>query len=315
MLRRFVLPLFTLLAVAAVIYAVLFTVLVKWERDGVPLVYRLGGALNQKGGNSWQKFQEYDPHAPVDLLFIGSSHAYRGYDPRIFARHGNTSFNLGTSAQSPLNTRAIIRHVVDPKAVKLLVIDVYEGAFATDGLESTADLTQNCSSDAAATEMVWHLKDPRGLNMLALRHLRRDAPAMYRDSAYVEAGFSQRTDSLKTVAHTAPMPPVQSAQRRHFQAMLKQCHARSMRVVLVDHPKPSTADRERHAQWAEWVRTEAEHYGIPFIDLAFDHGLPIHDLHHFYDHNHLNQAGVELFNARLIDELERRGLLGPSSAR
>lgn len=35
-----------------------------------------------------------------DILFLGSSHCYRGFDPRVFKNIGYNIFNLGTSSQT-----------------------------------------------------------------------------------------------------------------------------------------------------------------------------------------------------------------------
>ena len=52
---------------------------------------------------SFPTFQEVRRHEDVDIVFVGSSHAYRSFDPRFFAREGLTTFNIGTRAQTPLN--------------------------------------------------------------------------------------------------------------------------------------------------------------------------------------------------------------------
>ena len=69
------------------------------------------GNDNAPGGIGFtlERIREAETAGPVDILFVGSSHAYRGFDPRIFAALGFTSFNLGTKAQSPLNTDFLLR--------------------------------------------------------------------------------------------------------------------------------------------------------------------------------------------------------------
>ena len=38
----------------------------------------------------------------IDVLVLGSSHAYRGFDPRIFKKAGIKLFNFGSSGQTLL---------------------------------------------------------------------------------------------------------------------------------------------------------------------------------------------------------------------
>ena len=52
----------------------------------------------------------------IDLLFLGSSHTYRTFDPRFFDQFGWESFNLGSKAQSPLNTYYLVRSQIERPA-------------------------------------------------------------------------------------------------------------------------------------------------------------------------------------------------------
>ena len=315
MLRRFITNALILFGSFAALYMLAFWLLCKVEVGGTPLIYRCGDALNWKGGNSYRKFQDFDPGKRYDVVFIGSSHAYRGYDPGIFKRHGYESFNLGTSAQSPLNSFAILEHYLTKENTGLILLDTYEAALEMDGLESTADLSQNISSDAAAVDMALALRDPRGVNMLLLRWMRRDAPVMFTDSSYLPGGSSLNTDSVHGTIHYVTGKPLmmQARQQRYLRSFLTWCKKRGIPVVLVGHPYPKQADRKKHEQFEAWLREEVKSFGYPLYDFAFDHGLPLDDRDNFYDHNHLNRAGVEIFNPILIDQLERDGLLEKNS--
>ncbi|MBP7450977.1 MAG: hypothetical protein KA817_13150, partial [Flavobacteriales bacterium] len=64
-------------------------------------------------GHLHTRLQEAEHVGPVDILFLGSSHAYRGFDPRVFRAHGLTTFVLGSSAQSPLQTKVLVERYLD----------------------------------------------------------------------------------------------------------------------------------------------------------------------------------------------------------
>lgn len=53
-------------------------------------------------GHLFSRVRDAEKMKNPDILFLGSSHAYRGFDTRIFSKHGITSFNLGSSAQTPI---------------------------------------------------------------------------------------------------------------------------------------------------------------------------------------------------------------------
>jgi hypothetical protein len=308
-MRAIVTKALLLCAAFVLLYAVVFTVLVKVRIGGIPVVYRIADTLNWKGGSTWQKFQEFDPGKRWDVVVVGSSHAYRGYDPEHFTRRGYRMFNLGTSAQAPNNSVDIVRHYLHAGNTGLLILDVFETPLRTEGLEGVADLTQNVASDAVALRQALALRDPRGINMLALRWLMRNEPPMYLDSTYVGLGFSRRADSLTdppTHIHTGTFEP-KAEQVRALQRIIRICHQRGIPLVLTNHPMPHQADHAAHARAKAWMEEWTAVHDLPFVDLANDHDL--HDMHHFYDHTHMNQAGVDLFMPRLIDTLESLGLL------
>lgn len=61
------------------------------------LKYPIGGT-----GNSYTRLSEVEDIKNIDILFLGSSHTYRGFDTRIFSKYGYSTFNLGTTSQTPI---------------------------------------------------------------------------------------------------------------------------------------------------------------------------------------------------------------------
>ena len=310
MRRWWPVPLYFLAATAGVWASAIF--LLFSVRSGTyPLAYQVLDAVNLKGGSSHTKFREFDPQAWHDVVFIGSSHAYRGYDPQPFLEAGLQAFNLGTSAQTPLNSLVLVRDLLEPGNVGLLVIDVYRGAFELDGLESTADLVQNLPSDRCAVHMAAAQRDPRTLNMLAVRWMARGDGPWYRDTTYVGHGFSASRVQAAQGDHRRRRHerPVRERQLEALEALLRYCRSEGIRVVLVDHPSPSTARGSWSDAWSASMDSLAGAHGAPFLDLGREHVLD--DRRHFMDHTHLNAEGARLFSLDLYDHLMVLGLLGP----
>lgn len=310
-MRRFILNAIIFFLLATVLYLVVFAALCVVKLGGTPVVYRTSDVLAWKGGSTWQKFREFNPDRSYDVVFLGSSHAYRGYDPAIFAEHGYTAFNLGTSAQTPLNSYYIVKHYLNGNNTNLLLLDVYEMVFENDGLEATSLLVQNLDIDAAAVGMSLALKDPRAMNMLALRTMRSTAEPMYYSENYAGAGFSAHFDSLRSpfdYPMGRPFEP-RSVQVKYFTSLLQLCKERGIPIVLVNHPFPKESDSDRHKRFNMWLERQLEGFDVPYLDMAYEHDL--HSMHHFADHNHLNAAGVARFNPELIESLEEQGLLAP----
>lgn len=297
-----------LLALFLALYVGAFAVLVHVEVGGVPLIYRLSRHLVWKGGGTWQRFQEYDPAVSHDVVVLGSSQAYRGYDPRLFAERGLDMFNLGTSAQTMAQTDLLMDEYLEAGNTGLLIVEMSLSGLAGDGLESTADLTQNVDRDRAAWKAGLALRDPRGCNMLLLRTLMKPHAAMYTDSTYQGRGYCQqpgtfdgRFDFGRNGTYVAA-----DEQLRHLRALIGRCRERNVPLVLVNHPMPMATDPSMQAAYARTVRSITEGHGVPFIDLGLGHDL---DNSHFADHSHLSQKGVERFVPRLIDTLGTLGLL------
>lgn len=304
------------LAVSLVLYLVVVLALCRVERGGYPLVFRTGDHYHLKGGLAYRKFKEWDPKARFDVLVVGSSHAYRGYDPRLFAAEGLAMYNLGTSAQTPLNTLAILRQYARPGRVGVVLFDIYEGAFVNDGMESTSDLVMNIGSDRAAIEMVLAQRDPRSLNQLAVRWAMADRPPDVVDSAYVPGGYSQRTDSLdhEVTYGRFDRALIRRDQLSHLAACLALCRDRGIPLVLATHPQPHASDSLGHLAFRAIIDSLRAPYKVPYIDLALGHTL--NDRDHFYDHNHLNQAGVDRFDRLLLARLrEHLDLRSPGPGR
>jgi hypothetical protein len=294
---------------SASIYALIFLVLSNISIGGTPLIYRTSDALNWKGGNSYTKFRAFDRNAQYDVVFIGSSHAYRGYDTRVFTDAGYSAFNLGSSAQTPINTEQILRDLVNVRNTKTVIIDVFNGALETDGLESTADLSQNYPSTKPVLNMVWQLKDPRGLNMLMLRMVRYAADPMYTENCNGANGTCLISDSAGVEVNYPFARPLVLKQDQlcALERTIRYLQETGIQVVLADHPIPPEADQARQVRYSAHVKTLAQQWNVPLVDMSSTVGFDSRA--HFYDHTHLNEAGAAKFSLMLLDTMVSRGYL------
>ena len=88
-------------------------------------------------GHTYSRLSEVDTIQNIDLLFLGSSHAYRGFDNRYFERVGITSFNLGSSSQSSVQSNYLLKRYLKQLNPKQVIIEVYPlTTFGLDGSES-----------------------------------------------------------------------------------------------------------------------------------------------------------------------------------
>lgn len=78
----------------------------------------------------------------IDVLFIGSSHCYRSYNPEIADDIlGVHSFNLGTSSQRIDGSLALLKEAVKRNDVSLVILDIYYDVIETYPQSERTELT------------------------------------------------------------------------------------------------------------------------------------------------------------------------------
>lgn len=266
-------------------------------------------------GHNYSRMEEVVDYGKVDVLVLGSSHAYRGLDPRIFAAHGYRTFNLGSSNQSIEQSTVLLHRHLDRTSPKVVLLIVGPTTFNTSVLEGTLDLLANAAVDSKAAELAASAKHVRAWN--ALIHATgkqiifgpphtEEAVRKGKD-VYVSGGFVERDleyYSAQGDEHHAPL--VENERLRNLDTLLTALRSKQVKVALVRAPVTEhlRSTIEERSAFAQAMAERA--YFIDAHDL-----VTLDDSLHFYDISHLNQRGVELFNAALIERLERDGIIQP----
>ncbi|MFN3874550.1 MAG: hypothetical protein ACK4L7_01395 [Flavobacteriales bacterium] len=252
---------------------------------------------------------------PVQIVFIGNSHVYRGFDTRVWARHGYTAFNLGSSAQSPMQGLLLARTQLPALEPKLVLVEVHPGAFMSDGVESALDLIANRPIDRHTLRMAAGIPNILVWNTLAYGIVRKASgfdegmpePLRSEKDTYVPGGYVERKiGHFSPKGRPKPMPFAPSPEQwRAFEDLLKEIERQGVPVVLVEAPVTRWMREgiyREHDRFARMMAASGRYIDM-YGKAALDDSL------HFYDHAHLNQRGAELFNAALIDTLRGRGWL------
>ena len=292
------------LLVTTVLYMAAMFLLGHLRLTGTPFVYRTSAYYTWPGGTTWQSMRGFDKDKNWNVIVVGSSHAYRGYDPYIFIDRGYSCYNLGSSAQTPMNSYYIIKDLLNRENTGLLVLDVYEGTFNIDGLESTSDLVRNFPSQQAALGMAWSLRDLRGLNLMAQRVTTPNAPAYDLDPDYAGLGFTPKTDSVgePLLPDTVPAPPINPRQVYFFKEVVRLCAERGIPLVVSSHYGRKGYSPGRNAAFKACIDGALDGSGVPYLDYTESPGVS--DLDNFADNDHLNLSGARIFTRNLVDSLE-----------
>lgn len=101
--------------------------------------YNIGVLLESRVGTTdlhaqvkWKEFYNLPPNS-LDLVFIGSSYAYRTFDPEVFDKKLNiNSFNMGSPLQKPVESYYVLKETLKYQKPDLVVLDINWGLFNED---------------------------------------------------------------------------------------------------------------------------------------------------------------------------------------
>lgn len=264
-------------------------------------------------GHLYSRLGEINKYKNIDILFIGSSHAYRGFDPRIFRKHGIKTFNLGSSSQTPLQTKILLERYLNKLNPKLIVYEVYPATFEIDGVESGIDLISNANISFDFLGMAYKLNHIKVYNtllfsfinqMLGLRSGFSEKLNKGKD-LYIPGGYVERMDTLisdnkMTKSKFWNLDPNSLAE---FEDIMKMIKLKSQKYILVQTPVTQNLfDSYKN-------NTQTDNYFMKkgaFIN--FNEILDL-DNNNFYDDNHLNKNGVAVFNEFFISKLRELKLI------
>ncbi len=277
----------------------------------INLFYRIGS-----NGHMYTRMKEVKKTSGVDILFLGASTAYRGFDPRIFKQAGYKSFNLGSSNQSPLQTNILLERYLDQLNPKLIVYEVNPSIFTSDGIESSLDLIANDTIDCHCMEIALAVNNLKTYNTLTYGYYRQlfnknrnfVEDAVKKKDLYIPGGFVEKHDSSRRPPEPVQLKPVKwvplSYQHESFEKTIKLIKKKGIKLMLVQAPiaKALTVKFEDNEQIEAYFSGKTPYY------FNFNILIQMNDSLDFQDGTHLNQRGVEIFNKVLIREVNLIGI-------
>jgi hypothetical protein len=270
-------------------------------RPNINFTYRTYGFTNTRL-NEINKFKN------IDILFLGSSHAYRGFDTRIFNNAGLKSFNLGSSSQTPIQTEILLKRYLDSLNPKMIIFEVSPLSFSTDGVESTLDIISNDKNDLNSIKLALNQNNFKIYNTLFYSYFH----TIYRDlfdekkyaedimkgnDMYISGGYVEKQFKLfKYVNYPKTQWQFNETQFFALQRIIKLVNKRNIKLILIQAPSTSNF-YNAHTNNIEFD-DRISNYGIYF---NFNEISKLDDSLHFYDAHHLNQKGVEILDNDIIN--------------
>ncbi len=266
------------------------------------LIYRRAGY-----GHTLSRLNDAKVVNHTKVLFLGSSHAYRGFDVRYMHRQKINAFNLGTSAQTAEVTEVLLNRYLDSIKPKLVIIEVAPTVFNLDGVEAALDVLANDTIDLNAAKLAVRVNNLRVYNTLIYAYYRglrnRDSKVVekkikgrdtYRKNGYVE----RKVTYFKKKSYSPRKYTFRDDQLAALNRIISKLKRRDLPYILVQAPV-TRGIYERYTNRQEFESMIKE-MG-PYYD--FNKLVKLDDSLHFYDAFHLNQQGVEIFNQKLIHTL------------
>ena len=264
-------------------------------------------------GHQYSRIKEVKNVRDVDLLLLGSSHTYRGFDVRNFQKNGWTTFNLGSSSQSHIQTNLLLKRYLKQLRPKLIVYEVCPGLFDNEGIESSLNLIANDDIDRHTLKTALELNHIKVYNALIYGFYcdvfgiksEIEEPVKKDVDTYISGGYVERELSFhKYTTHENLAFKIKKEQLDAFKNSLQMIAAEGIPFRLLQSP----TTRPYYEAYADNSRFDSlmSTFGIYKnfnIKMNFDDSL------HYFDAHHLNQWGVEIFNQKVIDWLQSDTLL------
>jgi len=284
---------------------------------GVVLSYLTGNFRETGGfGHSLQRFREAETFGKADLVSIGSSYAYRHFDPRIFAAHGIRAFTLGSTGQTPVNSYSVLTDYFDRLRPDLVVLELFPTVVCGDGLESYYDLLANRPASTSMLSMAMNTGGVKAINAMAARYVRRLVQPLAGQSqgdvegdTYVPGGYVISSNPRGNIDIWSGPYRVSAKQIAYVGKLLDFVRSQESRAVVVIHPVPESTRRTivNYEELVGVIRALlSEHSDVELID--FNGIVDVQMETDMDDPLHLNQRGVAKFNEALIAIMKERGM-------
>jgi len=270
------------------------------------LKYQLGGP-----GYMFTRMKELKQTKDIDILFLGSSHAYRGFDTNFFQNAGFKVFNLGSSAQTPIQTEFLLDKFLDSLNPKIVIFEVNPIIFSLDGIESSLDIISNGNNDFKSIKFALRQNHFAVYNTLIYSFYREiffDEKSKYNENrvkyndTYIAGGFvSKKLLFYKYEDLDERELEFNKNQIKSFENIINILKRRKIKLFLVQTPvtKSLYKSYSNKRNFDNEIKKYGDYYN-------FNERIHFDDSLHFYDADHLNQNGVRMFNNIMLETINQK---------
>ncbi len=290
----------------------------------IGFMLKIFGKADQRFESTMTEF--YGLQQNIDLIFMGSSHSSRHFDPTLFdeAFHLN-SFNLGSAGQNYTTSYYLLQEVLRFKhRPRMILCDISFRALGGEDVDfhSASQIFYNMKFSHNKINLFLHsFKFPSSLRLFSntFRYRRQFKTIWFGEEKdqglnlkYMGKGFvtSERkatAQELRRNEYRNTPFDFNENRVRYLKKTLELALESHAYVLAITSPLPPSVfkDIQNYGIIHEKIKNICDAYHIEFIDL----NLINDDLHlfgdsAFMDTHHLNHAGVSLLNDYLIRHLK-----------
>lgn len=275
------------------------------------LSYNIGGY-----GFLHSKIKEIDKYKNPDVLIVGTSHAYRGFDNRILKSNGITTFNLASSMQTPIQTNVIFKRYLEKICPKLIVYDVNPEVFNNDGIEAGLDLISNDYVSFDTFKMAVKINDIKVYNTLIFAAYKQffDANKSFKESryknedTYISGGYVEKKLKYNKVRnfYRPEFFKFNDFQLEYFKGNIEIIKNKNIPFVLIHTPiaKNLYVSKKNYNKIDSLMNKLSNNRYYDFNTL-----IQLSDTLDFYDSNHLNSIGVRKFDDFFIQFMKKENII------
>jgi len=298
-------------AISFIIFIVLFTLVYygcyfatfSFNYKDLPLIKAVQEKIILDKDVVGKTLEGIDINKKYDFLFLGSSHCYRCFDPAIFKEHGFEAYNLGSSSQTPLNSYVLLSNYIH--CAKSVILEVYPVAFNLTGEESFLSMNASINDYLLLAQTAWHLNSLRDYNAITIKPFiddyNKDKPLNITNSIN---GYVSTADSVKdnvTYEKIVLNTDYIKEQVKYLEKIIELCKKNDCKLYLVYAPVPKEHILVGENDFISKINSVAAENNLLFFDYGRNHTLDSRN--NFFDHDHMNQSGVNLFNNWVIKDL------------
>lgn len=285
---------------------------------------------------SYMMMQEmYQCPENIDVLFLGSSHAYRSLDTALADEVlGKKTFNVGSDGQLFATSYYLLREVAEKNQLETVYLDTVFMISARSIPENESSLytiSDHMKWSWNKVEYLWETggirsfvngvfctcrRNLRNINVIKNIRSRKLAVGDYTELTngmesyrgegfvYMDMELEEGTDFKEKGERydlTAEIPMVDDAYE-YLIKIINYCQEKEIRLVLIDQPMPNEllSAVKGYDNYVSFLSGLSQEYGIDYMNFNLYKGYD-KSLDDYYDENHLNGAGAEKYTEILCN--------------